>query len=382
MIPRARIGFYITYIFLLASFVSLTIFHQADNAIANPGSGELASTGQQSRISSNRKGPPMNNFSAEFNKVASSSYQNNNGFLQQCYKHVLHQSSQNNSLDFRQCKQFIDKKPCNNERCVFSQISIQVQVKKECILVGDGEAKKAIFDMDKLYDPGECTLFSGGISTDYKEQSYFEMEVAKRCKVYAFDCTVQDKEGKMAVDGVHFSPVCIGSGSASDVQIGSLYEKQLSVELGNQDGSNNNRKGQNPIFRPLLQLIKEKNLTRVDLLKMDIEGHEWKIFANDLVDLWKADDSLLPDQIAFELHTKYAHPRFVPPELVKDKGRDAVNELFLLLNDMGYYVLSKNINRWAPSCCEFVIARLSPKSSSSLRNRANSHGCNVDSYLD
>ena len=81
-------------------------------------------------------------------------------------------------------------------------------------------------------------------------------------------------------------------------------------------------------------------------------GHEWELFET-LTEVWLTDESLLPDQIAFELHTKYAKPGY---DLVKGKGLYEVNQLFLSLKEMGYYVISKDINHVDPACAEFVVA--------------------------
>ena len=126
-------------------------------------------------------------------------------------------------------------------------------------------------------------------------------------------------------------------------------------------------------------LLRLKLPRRVNLLKMDIDGHEWDILENKLPALWKEDDALLPDLISFKLHTKYAsaNQTNVPQKVVKDKGRDKVDDLFLLLSEMGYYVLSKNKSGNDPASREFVVARLNPKSASTLRRRLIDHGCKL-----
>ena len=96
--------------------------------------------------------------------------------------------------------------------------------------------------------------------------------------------------------------------------------------------------------------------------------------------MWDKDEYLLPDQIAFELHSKYANPSYVPQELVGDKGCDQVNELFLHLSEMGYYLISKDINGGDPACSEFVVARLNPKTPSILYQRLKNATCDLVLY--
>jgi FkbM family methyltransferase len=290
------------------------------------------------------------------------------GWDQKKYRQALQESLEKNKIDFRQCRRPAKYEACEDRDCVFSQIKAVFSV-PNCILPGDGQGNKAVLDMKRLYDSGDtCVVFSGGISESYQEEHYFEKEMAKHCKVYAFDCTVQDKAGKMQTDGIEFSPVCIGSGSHG--KIGNAFKKTS----GDKKGSND----QAFVFTSLLQLIKEKKLPRVDLLKLDIEGYEWDVLENELSEVWKEDESMLPDQISFELHTKWANPAYVPHEVISDKGRDEVNDLFLLLTEMGYYVISKDINRGDPARCEFVVARLNPTSSSTLGRRLIDHGCEPD----
>mmetsp|Transcript_7304 Transcript_7304/g.18146 ORF Transcript_7304/g.18146 Transcript_7304/m.18146 type:complete len:984 (+) Transcript_7304:71-3022(+) len=294
------------------------------------------------------------------------------GWDQQKYSQAMKDSLEENKIDVHQCKKFVNERSCDNRDCVFEQMKIHINVNKECILSGDGQGQKAILNMATVYDRNECVVFVAGISEDYLQESYFEKQMAKQCKVYAFDCTVTDRSGKMADDGIDFSPVCIGSDQ--NANIGSVYQEQHKVENELETNGNQNFK-----FRSLFELMEQKNITQLSMLKMDIEGHEWQLL-EQLTELWEKNESLLPDQIAFELHTKYANEAYVPQELVGNKGRDEVNDLFSLLNEMGYYIISKDINQGDPSCSEFVVARVRQGADSSLRHRLNDRGCEVRSY--
>merc|ERR1711904_41854 len=91
----------------------------------------------------------------------------------------------------------------------------------------------------------------------------------------------------------------------------------------------------------------------LDVLKFDIEGFEWDLFAEDLL-----KSPIRPVQLAFELHTAKANPRYVPQQIVHDKGFIEVNKLFLTLYDLGYRVVSKELNDGDPECAEFVLLNI------------------------
>lgn len=105
------------------------------------------------------------------------------------------------------------------------------------------------------------------------------------------------------------------------------------------------------VFKSLAQTMQELGHTHLDLLKFDIEGFEWGLFAAEI--LPKSREQM-PEQIAFELHTEKANPAFVPRDVVGDKGYTAVNKLMLDLFNAGYRITSKEVNNGDPACAEFV----------------------------
>mmetsp|Transcript_74922 Transcript_74922/g.132513 ORF Transcript_74922/g.132513 Transcript_74922/m.132513 type:complete len:494 (-) Transcript_74922:75-1556(-) len=109
-------------------------------------------------------------------------------------------------------------------------------------------------------------------------------------------------------------------------------------------------------FKSLAETMQELGHTHVDLLKFDIEGYEWQLFQSEI--LSTNDRTQLPEQIAFELHTRGANPSYVPVELVSSKGPEQVGDLFLSLFDIGYRVISKEINSGDGHCAEFVALRV------------------------
>ena len=87
---------------------------------------------------------------------------------------------------------------------------------------------------------------------------------------------------------------------------------------------------------------------------------------------------MLPEQLAFEMHTKGARPcgkavsrcteggyccRTVPymaKRIIADKGRRAVAELLYRLRGAGYQVAWMQLNRADKACADFLLVRTGP----------------------
>ena len=104
-------------------------------------------------------------------------------------------------------------------------------------------------------------------------------------------------------------------------------------------------------FKSLEQIKGELRHSRIDILKMDIEGFEWRV----LQSLLELSDRDLPTQILFELHTEGASPTYVPPSLVRGQTRREVVQLFLNLFDRGYRVVFKQLNVGDHRCADFTL---------------------------
>merc|ERR1712137_927535 len=105
-------------------------------------------------------------------------------------------------------------------------------------------------------------------------------------------------------------------------------------------------------FKKLSETMQLLGHDSVDVLKFDIEGFEWKLFQSEILGL-----KSLPRQLAFELHTQGSKPIAVPPHLVRGKDFVEVNRLFLALHDVGYRVVSKEMNIYDDKCAEFVLVQ-------------------------
>ena len=93
------------------------------------------------------------------------------------------------------------------------------------------------------------------------------------------------------------------------------------------------------------------NHTRIDLLKMDIEGFEWPILES-WPELEEDEISELPYQILIEIHYKSQFIRidtpFAPRELVKLQEH---------LLKMGYATVVRDDNPYCPHCTELTLIR-------------------------
>jgi len=202
--------------------------------------------------------------------------------------------------------------------------------------VGDGEGDKNIVGLQLLGKSNKrCVVYGMGIAWE----SNFEQQMAKEgCETHAFDCTVDPASPVVAGKAFTFHNWCIGEGG-SEFNTGNNYLRGRSA-----DGLS---------FKTLSETMRLLGHDSVDVLKFDIEGFEWKLFDTEIL-----SGKSLPRQLAFELHTEGSVPKAVPPHLVKGKSFVEVNRLFLSLHDLGYRVVSKEMNIYDDKCAEFVLANV------------------------
>jgi hypothetical protein len=180
-----------------------------------------------------------------------------------------------------------------------------------------------------------CIMYGLGIADDLTFERV--MKQRKDCTVYAFDCTSPPHIAEYAQTlGIHFYPWCIGEAHAFNR--GNVYTRHSNV---------NNLH----VFKPLHQVMQELGHTYISLLKMDIEGFEWSVFSSML----KNNETIWPDQLAFELHLQGAYEGAVNPKVVQNKGIEEMMQLFRDLFHVGYEVLFKELNPSDAYCCEFTL---------------------------
>ena len=195
---------------------------------------------------------------------------------------------------------------------------------------GNGDGGKLICtDNIRLND---CVVYSLGSRLDFS----FEIDVVKRfgCQVHTFDCTVgtPPPSGRHSIPaGVLFHPWCVG---------GKDEIKPISSDLGHQ--------GESGQYHTLATIRKTLGHASVDLLKMDIERHEFAVVAT-----LTGDNA--PRQMAFETHLHNAYGMWGRP--VSKNEWDA---LWKTLGVLGFGVFAHEPNPLCLCCCEFSIVRRMP----------------------
>mmetsp|Transcript_119970 Transcript_119970/g.333838 ORF Transcript_119970/g.333838 Transcript_119970/m.333838 type:complete len:381 (+) Transcript_119970:63-1205(+) len=195
------------------------------------------------------------------------------------------------------------------------------------------EMDKSIVGTQVLGKDGrKCVVYGMGIAWE----SNFEQQMAREgCETHAFDCTIMPNSPAVANQPFTFHEWCIGP-SDSKIDAGNAYLKGGALK-----------------FKTFAETMETLGHSSVDLLKFDIEGFEWDLFESTLLVA-----NILPAQLSFELHTEGANPGAVQPRKVNGKSFEAVNRLFLQLFDLGYRVVSKELNPGDQFCCEFVLVNV------------------------
>ena len=158
----------------------------------------------------------------------------------------------------------------------------------------------------------------------------FELDIIAQfnCKVYTFDCTVGKSPDTPKT--IQFYPWCIGRKDEI---------KPISSDLGHQG-----ELGQYYTFSTIMRRLGHSS---VDLLKMDIERHEFAV-----VDTLSGFFGSLPRQIAFETHLHNAYGMWGRPVLEKEWAA-----LWETLSELKYSVFAHEPNPLCTCCCEFSLVR-------------------------
>ena len=175
----------------------------------------------------------------------------------------------------------------------------------------------------------DCIVFSLGSNGQYD----FERDLlgSTECKIYTFDCTY---------DGVSQGPrhtyfkKCIGTAA-----------KEASDEN----------------FITLANAVKMVGVSKIDLLKIDIEGYEF-----DEMAYWSIKDPWLPEQVAIEVH----HSKVIYSSVVNNTNFSNLlwpahhldlSDLALFfghLGHLGYAIASREDNPHGGCCSEFLLVRV------------------------
>jgi hypothetical protein len=185
----------------------------------------------------------------------------------------------------------------------------------------ESDGAKLLLDVRGLAAP--CVIYSlgGNQQTEFEEA----MLDATACTVWTFDCTVKAaamapliKRARGGAGRFSFRPYCIGG----------------------IDGNHATIKGETIALRSVASIMAELGHTRVDLLKMDIEGAEHYALPAFLA---ATVPTALPAQVALELH--WQGRALESLSVVRDLVR------------AGYVLASREDNAYCTECSEVTFVR-------------------------
>jgi hypothetical protein len=203
------------------------------------------------------------------------------------------------------------------------------------------DQSKFVCGLDELQKEKTCVVYSIGGNNQWK----FEIDMLEKtpCEIHTFDCTGPKRRfRKPDNERLHFHHVCLGTEN----------------EDAKADGEKCTKCG---ATWTLLEMQQRLGHTRIDLLKVDIEGFEWP-----LLESWpiltdpEAQHILHPMQLLVEVHYWTLFNELWGPHGAKNidfkSPSDMVNLQARLLR-MGYVVVERDDNRHCMHCTELTLVR-------------------------
>jgi len=218
---------------------------------------------------------------------------------------------------------------------------------------GKGNTEKYFVGVDAIRELRKSyVVYTAGVNGLPNFENYMSKLGAS---VYAFDCT----DWKRPEYLFEFYDWCIGK------------------EASFQNNAYSKRKDKHTFFS-LSEIQQKLNHSKIHMLKMDIEGFEWNLLYSEIISQSKvstsgsshyvrdsrysststSEDTGLPDQLLFELHTEGSNPECVPSELVKGKKRHQVNLLVYQLWALGYRLMNVEVNVEDAHCAELAFIKV------------------------
>jgi hypothetical protein len=193
------------------------------------------------------------------------------------------------------------------------------------------DSGKILCGLEALSPEDICVVYSLGSGNDFE----FERSVLSnsRCTVYTFDCTSSPPIQK--IKRLHFHKICLGENSP-------MQNYLFPWATANKSAIN---RPPDTVYMKFNQILKMLNHTMVHVLKMDIEGGEYSVFADLLTYTNRAN---LPYQVSLESHWWH-----------RDIYHAILHmSLFSQLWKSGYRLLQHEFNANDPACIEWTFMRV------------------------
>ena len=227
-------------------------------------------------------------------------------------------SSAGSSYDHQRFEAFTEMSSCDHT-CVGGECS--------------GDESKIVCGLSLLREP--CIIYSIGSNNQWN----FELDALSLtpCDVHTFDCTgaltrFQPPDNPR----LYFHHICLVSKHSEHSDDSSMQGGKMS----------------------LTTLQKKLGHSRLDLLKMDIEGFEWPILES-----WSEPDSAgpwpnaLPMQILVEVHYRTQMKDLASDHLKDFKVASDMVRLSSKLNQLGYFTAVNDNNPFCPHCTELTLLK-------------------------
>jgi hypothetical protein len=187
-----------------------------------------------------------------------------------------------------------------------------------------------------------CVVYSIGSNNHWE----FELDMLRRapCEVHTFDCTGPISRFDVPSEPrLHFHHICIGA-------------KNMPMPESPAGGGRPTVQGETWKLEKVQKFL---NHSRIDLLKMDIEGFEWPMLNQwpELSEI-RSSAAVLPFQILLEIHYR-SHFR----EIASSRKHDFKNSTDMVrmqshLLRMGYVTVINNPNKKCRHCVELTLVRI------------------------
>jgi hypothetical protein len=222
----------------------------------------------------------------------------------------------------------------------FDAFAEMATCQKTCVGGGcSDDQSKILCGLDSVRQ-SNCVVYSIGSNNMWD----FERSILKLnpgCEVHSFDCTGHKSRFKVP-EGIHFHHVCLGP-----------KNKPAPLNPGPERWS---VRGETWTLEKMQSTL---NHTRIDLLKMDIEGYEWPLLNSwpELFDI-RSQDAVLPMQIAVEVHYQSQMEELAVKDDIDFKHTTDHVRLQSHLLKMGYAVVVNDRNPACPHCTELTLMRI------------------------